>query len=418
MKTKYNLILILILIFGSIPQINAQADRLWKEHHFSLNSNNQMHSVWVHAGFEMSSNTLNNAILNGAVFQGSIDNESTSNLQQSNSNRSRFSLGAEGQLWYKMTRKNRPSLLFGAEFQEQGIGNVETALIQLYLQGNGPYEDVLMPLGPSKISYISQQSVGFGIEWTRDQLSFGATASIVKLSRFQQLKIADGASFYTAPFGEALEANIELNWMSTATKQNKISAWYGTGLSSDIYMSYVSKDDRTSLSFQIIDLGAAHFSGINHYDVDRDTVFKGLEVNNILDFETQLGSTAGLDSLEGLIGLSQGNKSDLIMLHGRFQLDLTHRLNDNFSVAVQLRQHFFKVPPQLRLGLAANLTNWLVLEPYFTAGGFTNMNYGLSASLNADKSFGLMLNYGLLASQFYPLSSNSQHLYATAVFSF
>lgn len=418
MKIRTGFRFTLILLFCSITKLNAQADRIWKEQHFGLTSKQQKQSIWAHNGFEMSTNTLNNSILNGAIFSGKIENDALSNLQQANSERSRFNLGAEGQFWYKTKRNKGPAVLFGIEFLEQGIGHVETSLLQLYFQGNGPYEDVIMPLGPSKVSYISQQSAGIGLEWSQKQLSLGATASLVKVSRFQHLSIAEGSSFYTAPFGTSLEANIDLNWTNTSSAQNKGTAWYGTGFSFDMYMGYVSIDKQTSISVQLIDLGMVHFSGIRHNSVDLDTIFKGVQVNNILDFDGKIGGASRIDSLEGLIGLMQTNESSSHLLHGRLQLDFTRRLNDKLSLAMQIRQHFFNVPPQLRLGVAASLTDWLTLEPYAIAGGFTRFNYGLTSKLSPNQSIHFLLHYGLFASQFYPLKSSSQHLYATAVFNF
>ena len=366
MKMIRNLSLIWLILFGLGwgDALFAQVDRAWREHHYKLHADSSA-SLWGNLGFELKSNLLTNELLNQAFFQGRISREATRYLIAENNEQNTYlSGGVQSSLWYKLPKKGGAQLMFGTKIYDFAYGRITNGLSKLYFNGNADNAGREIPLGKSSLDYLSFQSIATGLEWENTNSRFGITLGLVKTSRYQRLRIAEGSTFYTAPYGQWLEASVNMEYQTTANKQEKPGAWYGTGMISDIYFGHTFNEENSHLSIELIDLGFIHFGGSQQFTINKDTLFEGLVLNNLLSLdELSNESSPGLDSIEGLIGLEEGNGSNIGIIPGRFQLTYNHRFSPSLMGSVQLRQYFYAAPPEVRLGVNMSLAEWLSVEP-------------------------------------------------------
>ena len=91
-------------------------------------------------------------------------------------------------MWFRSARKGSWRWLFGVGYNDVAYAALRTGVVQLYLRGNGPYEDQTMELGPSFLTYHSYQSAGIGFEKSTAKTSWGAHRSLNKVKSIRQFK--------------------------------------------------------------------------------------------------------------------------------------------------------------------------------------------------------------------------------------
>ncbi|MEX2597466.1 MAG: hypothetical protein WEC59_11105 [Salibacteraceae bacterium] len=403
--------LIIGLLFTSI-NVTAQGDRLWTEQHYFDSLSSKQTSIWGASDYRAQSNTLTNQLMSEALFQGNIKSSSSEFLKDLNSEgTTRLNVGFQGEVWYRHVRKNGPALLFGVEINENLYGSISNGLAQLYLKGNAPFEDQRLPLGRSKLFYMSDQSMGFGLEWTKPAVIYGANLNLIKVSRFQKVEIDQPSFLYTAPYGAQLDVQLAFDYHASSSTQAKPGAWYGTGAAADFYLILHPEDGKSMLSVQAKRIGMVHFSGSSAYSMNQDTVYTGTNIDNILALEDAITTNDGLDSLEALLGLEESSESRAVALPTTIQLDYIRTFSEKLSLAFQLKQVLSFGIPQARVGIAYKPKKWLALEPFFSTGGFSVFDLGLSASINVNNKFRLLTKYELLESQVASANSTSQALF-------
>jgi hypothetical protein len=415
-KVRFTPLLLLLMIGVSA---HAQPDRLWQEKHYSIQDTAHQNSLWGSIGFNLQSNTISNALFNQSIFDGTVNPETSAALRTLPSDsRTLINAGFSGDLWYKHKTKKGFSWLLGFSADERALGNLPSGLVQLYFEGNAPFEGERVPLGPGKVHYWSYQGLGLGIEFDRGGWRSGATVNVLKLGRYQSIETGSDSYLFTENYGQFIEASVDLDWRTTSTAQNKVSAWYGTGFQTDLYLSYAPADAASSLSLQLIDVGMMHFSGLQRNTVQYDTLYQGIAVNDVLNAQANLGQEVGLDSLEALIGLNRSNAGGVFFLPGRLQIDYTHDFSSSVSIAFQLQQFLMSSPPRFRSGLAWRALPWLALEPYFRVGGFSRFDYGLTGVLNAKNRLQCIVRYGLVERQIAPENTSGQGVSVSAALHF
>ncbi|MEQ9186099.1 MAG: hypothetical protein RLP15_00070 [Cryomorphaceae bacterium] len=389
---------------------SGQADRWWAQYHFTGAPDIERANLWIDAEYEMKSNRLNNEIT-GTLLNGSTLDASTTGylIEEPSQSKTRLAGGIEANAWFRSNGSGTLHWHVGGGITDKAYSSFSTGLVQLVLNGNGPYEDKRLPLGPSWLRYMSAQSIGVGVDFETDNMVVGMTANLSKVSRWHSINVASG-SLYTAPYGASIDADITGSRNSTAFSQNKVSAWYGSGLSVGLFLINHPAPGKLLVSAQVRDLGLIHFSGITNEQVSLDTSFSGLNADEILTHGPSFSNGGSLDSLEGLIGIVRSNQGHTALYPGFIQMDVVQPLGEQLSFAVQLRQYFLAAPPGIRLGMRIRLTHWIALEPYCLAGAFTRFDTGLTASLNPGNGLRVQLVYGMLESQIARTATRSQHL--------
>lgn len=391
---------------------SGQADRWWTQYHYAGSPGIERANLWMDGGYEMNANRLNNEI-SGALLNGSTLDASTTGylIEEPSPSRTRLAGGVEANAWFRNNGKGKLHWHVGAGITDRAYANFSTGLVQLVLNGNGPYEDKSLPLGPSWLRYMSAQSFGVGVDFETKKVVLGVTANLSKVSRWQSVDIASG-SFYTAPYGASIDADLTGSRHYTAASQNKAAAWYGTGMSLGLFLVNRPAPGELMVSMQVRDLGIIHFSGITEEQVALDTSFSGLNADELLTNGPSFSNGGNLDSLEGLLGIERSNRSRSALYPGFIQIDAVQPIGERLSFALQVRQYFLAAPPGIRLGMRIRLSDWISLEPYGLAGGFTRFDTGLAASLHPSNGFRVQLVYGLLESQIARAATRSQHLRA------
>jgi len=396
----------------------AQADRWWTQYHYIGTPDIEKGSVWLDGGFDMNSNRLSNVITGSILSGNTVTSNKTSYLtEESSASKTTIGGGVDAAAWFRTDGDGALHWYFGASMTDRAYARFATGLVQLMLNGNGPYEDRSLDLGPSWLRYISAQSIGFGIDLESDNVIFGSNLNLIKVSRWQSIDVASG-TFYTAPYGTRIEADLTASRMYTATSQSKPGAWYGTGASVGLFIINRTAPGKLLISAQIKDLGFVHFGGITEESIVLDTVFTGIRANDLLEAGPTFSEGNGLDSLEGLLGMQRSQESGAVLFPGSIQLDAVQPIGDKLSLAVQLRQYFMGVPPSMRLGMRIRLSNWLALEPYGSTGAFTRFDTGLGASVHPGERIQMNILYGLLESQIARATTRSQHLSGSFQFLF
>ena len=389
----------------------SQGDKWWNEYHYFGSKSTDKSSLWGSFDYQLKSNRLSNKILNEAIFDGRIMKETADQFSSENSNSTTYlSGGIMGDLWFRTNRKGAWNFLFGFGANDMLYSSLKTGLGQIYLNGNGPYEDQELQLGPSRLNYLSYQSLGFGLEYTNEKFTWGVSTQLIKTSRYQELRM-NSSTFYTAPNGAYLDTSLDFEYYSSASSQPKSSAWYGTGASVNTYFVYQNKPDGAMLSVQLSDVGFTTFKGVNGYAITKDSLFSGVEINNILELDDALQTNADLDSIEAILGLTTSHNSRSIALPGRLRIDFVHPINEKLSLAISARQALFLGLPEFRLGMNFIASRFIAFEPHLSFAGFSRFDYGLAVSSNPADFLQIIIKYDLIESQLNASNSTSQALY-------
>ncbi|MBT3647458.1 MAG: hypothetical protein HN542_04370 [Flavobacteriales bacterium] len=411
----------LVMILGSwtMNDVQAQTSRWLLIEHYGNIEHEEQSFLLADFDYSLESNGLTNALLNEAVFDGKINSASSAYLLDSEGpDRLTLAGGVRGSLTYLLQRENGLNFIFSAGMSDMITSSSTKGLYQLYLLGNGPFEDQTMSLGSSKFRYMSAQYLGFGIDVEKEQHRFGLTVNIQKVSRYQYLEINDGSELYTAPYGEELGLSVQATSYRTTTSQSKLGAWQGTAATLNAYYVFRPSSGRSLFSLEINDLGAIHFGGFQEQSANLDSTFSGFEVADMLHGGFTISSSGDLDSLEALFGVESIASSGFRPTWGRLRISYVNQLNNKLSLMITGTYMAGSPLPEGRVGLCLHLTNSLALEPYLKVGGFARANTGLSLAVIPSSRFQVLLRYGLLGSNIIPNNSTSQQVSGALSFGF
>lgn len=389
----------------------AQSDWIWTQYQYFGKADDGSAGLWGDISYEVTSSRLSNALMNEAIFQGKINATTTAGFENQDPDKyTRIYGSTNGSMWFRSKRKNAWRWMAGMGYQEQFIGNIKTGLAQLYLKGNGPFEDQSIPLGPSQITYLSYQYAGGGIEHKGASTSWGVTAQLLKTSRYYSFLVAN-SSLYTAPYGTSIEADVSMSYVAAASKQSKAQAWYGTGFSLNGYFTYQESEDDPLICVQIQDFGNIFFQGVTRLELTDSLRFDGLEVNSILQLDDSLVSNGNVDSLEALLGMQRSHPKTTALLPANVRIHYIRALNEKWRASLRLTQFITFGIPEIRLGLTYQPKSWLALEPSIRFGGMTRFDVGLSAAFQAGDRLQLLVKSEQFENLIAPQESTGQYLF-------
>ena len=410
--------LFFILLGFSATHLAAQKDWHWNQYHYFADSSYNQAGIWANSHYELLSNTISNEVMNQAIFDGKITSSSTAYLDDLDSDSyTRLSAGANGSMWFRSAYTKSWRWLTGIGFNDMAQSALKTGITQLYLRGNGPYEDQTLELGPSFLTYHSYQFLGFGFEKNTKKTSWGITAQLIKSSRYANVSIGF-SELYTAPYGTAVEADLSFQYDATNTSQNKLGAWYGTGYGVNAFFVHQPKHNSALISIQVKDVGQIFYEGVNRYKVVDSFNFQGVEVDNVLQLDDSLINGGNIDSIEALVGLKESHPFARATLPANIKINYVLPMGERFSLSLQLRQYIRFGSPEISAGFAYRAANWLTLEPTLRIGGFSRFDYGLTAAINAKNRFQIIIKTEQFERLFAPKNSSSQYLFVGGQFKF
>lgn len=411
----------IVIFFGLLLSVNTlHAQKEWhlhQYHYFADNSYNDA-GIWANGHYEILSNNITNEVMNQAIFDGKITPGATAYLDDLDSeNYTRLSAGAKGSMWFRSADSKSWRWLVGVGFNDMAQSALRTGIVQLYLRGNGPYEDQTLALGPSFLTYHSYLCAGFGFEKNTKKTSWGITAQLIKSSRYANVSIGY-SELYTAPYGTSVEADLAFKYDATNTSQNKLGAWYGTGYGVNAFFVHQPKHNSPLISIQVKDLGQLFYKGVNRYKVVDSFNFQGVEVDNVLQLDDSLINGGSIDSLEALVGLKESHPFARVTLPTNIQINYILPIGEKFSLSLQLRQYIRFGSPEVSAGFAYRAAKWLTLEPTIRGGGFSRFDYGLTAAINANNRFQLIVKTEQFERLLMPKNSSGQYLFVGGQFKF
>lgn len=389
----------------------GQGDRLLNQRMIFSDTNLGNISLYTTAGYEFSSNKLTNAMVNGAFFEGRISSDQTADVAAWKSdNKCRIVGSLGGEFWFNSPVNNNWHWLAGAGTKQLLLGNLKTGLTQLYLRGNAPFEDVDLPIGPSKISYHNFQFVGFGIEHEGTKLTYGGSIQLIKSARFYSAKIGT-SSFYTAPFGTSISSELDVDYRASGSALPISTAWYGTGVSGNFWLAYQKHAKAPFIMVQVSDFGGVYFSGTNRLTFNDSLTYRGIEINNILQLDDSLLNGGSADSLASIIGFTKSYGKYTASLPYQVQLQLIFPLSRKLRLNVGVRQFSQLHTPEPKFGLAIQLSPKFCVEPTMRIGSTSSFVTGLNMGLRVGSSISLRLKSELFGSLLFPQKSTGQSLF-------
>ncbi len=399
-----------IVLSLTIGSVQSQNNWNWNQYHYFADSNFTSGGAWGSINYHILSNHLTNELTNQVVFDGKVLPYATEFIDEyASSGYTMMSAGSVGEVWVRPGNNKKWRPIFGLGYRDVATATLKTGLVQHYLRGNGPYEDEEIDLGPSELSYHSYQFFGVGLEHTSDKTQWGATAQLIKSSRYAQLSMGS-SSIYTAPFGSSIEADLNFRYDYTSTEQGKLGAWYGTGYSINAFFQHQANTNGVLINFQLRDFGQIFYEGINRWKLNDSLTFNGLEANNILQLDDSLVNGGELDSLEALLGLQRAHPFRRVGMPVSMQVNYVHPIGKRFSINVQLRQFLTFGLPEFRVGFVYRPQPWIAFEPTIRAGGMSRVDLGLSVAINAGNRFLLLLKTEQFENLVAPDRSTSQYL--------
>ncbi|GAB4382065.1 MAG: hypothetical protein Kow0075_13850 [Salibacteraceae bacterium] len=372
--------LLLIILLLTTIKISAQGD--WISTSFAMHGTTADSGslIWADAGYDLSSNTLSQTLFSEA-FNGAISGPASGSVVALDpSGHTNLQATGGGEMWFRMRKfQNLPSLalLLTAGFAERFYLSSRNGFAQLLLRGNAEFEGQSLPFDNTYMSYFSFQHLGGGVEVSSASTVMGLTACFGKVSRAAGLTIQDG-SLYTAPGGTELNGYLDMEVMMSAKNQNKLSAWYGTALFTNAYISHHTANHKTLFTIQIREVGVAIFEGINRWSFQDSFRFRGADVSDYRNLTDSLFSSSSIDSPESLLGIEKSNKGGSINLPGKIRAIVSHRFGDRIVLTAMAEQVFFRSGFRLTASAAYMPLDILSIQPTVRLGGFSKFDYGLN----------------------------------------
>lgn len=389
---------------------SAQADWHWTQRQYTGDSVSINGGVHTSVGFESLSNVINNETMRAALNGQLITQEMTASIATLEADGSaRLNAATRGDFWVRLPGDKTFRLLIGAGYYDGVMANTRVGLAQLVLRGNSGSDGdgSQLTLGPSKVRYFSYQHVGGGVEFQSKASTFGATASLIKCSRYSSLALGY-SELNTAMNGTSINGFIDLEYITSASTQPKSTAWYGTGGKIDAYYVFQPKAGGPLMSMALNDLGVIHFEGTQQWRFRDSIQFTGIETNDILALDDSLAAGGSIDSLGSLIGFEQGHQAISAWLPINLELQYLHPITDKLSARIGLRQYLRGPGPRITAAMAYLPKPWLSVEPVVQFGGYTRFDLGLNASVLISNQVQLALFAMMFEPLVSPTNSTSQ----------
>jgi hypothetical protein len=360
--------LLLLFIFVSSSLL---AQYSFKENYFEDNKIDSTSSYVEFSGdYFLNSSSINNSMSNAALNSQFLDEGIKNNNLSRVSNINTIGLGLGGTMKYKKSEKNF-NLTSSVGTHLISNNTFSKDFFEILMYGNKPSAGQRMNLSNTSVFFQLYNKLTLGIEKNIDKKFFiGGSVNIYQSLLYYDAKVSKG-NFYTQTSGEQIDFNVKYNQFSS----NNDNKALGAGL--DFYL--MKKFEKGNAFIHVEDFGIIAHKNIDHYSVDSNYAFKGIEVTNIFDVKSNFnGSNKATHELFGVDKQSVSKNEFLptlvtIGFHEQMSKKillesyLSYRFINGFIPRFIARPNYF-------------ITKNISVAPVLTIGGYGKADLGLNLS--------------------------------------
>lgn len=269
-------------------------------------------------------------------------------------------------LMYKHAFKKGMELYFGYYTRNTRHLITDKDAFKLIFEGNAPFENQTASLNNINFENLMYNQYSLGISKTDGHFLAGIILSYLQGYNDNQLMNPSG-SLYTAPYGEYLNLNYDLNYNQATPGASKFFDLNGQGISADLRLEYSTPNWRVGLTIQ--DLGYISWkkSPVN-YIADTSFTYSGINISNFTNISGSGINGLNLDSVISALGPHKMQHAYNTTLPATIQL--------TFSRAFKLK----KLAMVLSAGLNTKLLNDYYAYGYLKASFFLGQKWVTSVS--------------------------------------
>lgn len=389
----------------------GQGDRVWNNQYYAPGANDSAASIWLDFELASASNYINNKTVNSFLNQQGLSSENTDYALEWDANKPLFlmaDLNSDISFRSKAVKKWR--LTINAGIKEELHFTSRTDLVQLLLKGNGPFEGERLSLGLTNGEFKSSQYFGIGTEVIKGQFLIGGSINLEKIGRYQRVSVVEPSNVYTAPFGTQITGELYATYWQTSNDQERASAWYGTGVFANTYLSYSSPDNKVNLYLAANNFGAMFFGGINVSNIDTAFNIEGYNLDDYQNFNSAIDNP-NPSELESFIDVNDSNYSATIFQPVQMELRVSYRIKEKWGLNVSFLAYGSILAAQTRIAAIYQPNHWLSLEPSVKFQTVNAISPGLSASVLMKEKVQLLIKTEQFASLIAPQDSHAQMLF-------
>jgi len=242
----------------------------------------QEKSIIFSSEINLESNAINGVIINEVFTRGYINNNLKNRIISLNEKSHIINLNLNTSFIYREKINNE----FSYNFSFSDVNHVNTKfdnnILKLFLKGNAEYENEKLNFVTTNIRVNRYQQFKLFLDYKKNKFEVGLGLSYVYGNHNLTL-ISKRGSIYTAPNGEYLDLNYDINSFVTDTSNLSPFEHNGNGISLDLTSSLTFLNHK--LDLYMLDLGYINWNNNSqNIYVDSAFTFNGIEVNNIFDF--------------------------------------------------------------------------------------------------------------------------------------
>lgn len=399
----------LLLCVGSTTF--AQLERHWNERYY-FNANYEKQSIWLDGGFESSSTHLTNSVMNSFISGETIGTSQLGKIEKWNPGESlKLITNAGLNASYRLASEGTFKWTINAGVNESLTMTSTNDLLGLLLRGNAPYEAQTLNLGETYVQYIGKQYLGFGTECVLENSVFGGSLNLEKISRNQSIYIHPNSTLYTAPYGTEISGELDMIYTHTSTTQGYAGAWYGTGISANIYGSY--QYDKLTLFGSLSNIGFMLFGGINQVVVTDAFNVDGFNIDDYKAFDQSI-SDPNPYNLADILSVQDSNSAGTQYLPTKLDARIAYQLATKWKASLQFQSYIRYGSLSVKPTILFQPIEKLCLEGTLNILNFKTFSPGLNIAFAPTEGVQLVLKTEQFSNLINPQESHSQALFVGA----
>ena len=367
----------------------------------------QEKSIIFSSEINLETNAINGAIINEVFTSGYINNNLKNRIISLNEQSHVINLNLNTSFIYREKINNELSYNFSFSDVNHVNTKFDNNILKLFLKGNAEYENEKLDFATTNIRINRYQQFKLFLDYQKNKYGVGLGLSYIYGNHNLTL-ISKRGSIYTAPNGEYLDLNYDINSFVTDTSNLSPFEHNGNGISLDLTGSLTFLNHK--LDLYMLDFGYINWNNNSqNVYVDSAFTFNGIEVNNIFDFNDSILEISNIvDQYDNINQRNSTFKSYLCSNIGvkiskqvknkRFGM-ITYGLNSKWQPYLDNKKLSFK---KIRQGFKQSnyspfyyitteiITNKISIIPKIAYGGYNeNFNFDLSLLLKRKFSFSI-----------------------------
>ena len=367
----------------------------------------QEKSIIFSSEINLEANAINGAIINEVFTSGYINNNLKNRIISLNEQSHVINLNLNTSFIYREKINNELSYNFSFSDVNHVNTKFDNNILKLFLKGNAEYENEKLDFATTNIRINRYQQFKLFLDYQKNKYGVGLGLSYIYGNHNLTL-ISKRGSIYTAPNGEYLDLNYDINSFVTDTSNLSPFEHNGNGISLDLTGSLTFLNHK--LDLYMLDFGYINWNNNSqNIYVDSAFTFNGIEVNNIFDFNDSILEISNIvDQYDNINQRNSTFKSYLCSNIGvkiskqvknkRFGM-ITYGLNSKWQPYLDNKKLSFK---KIRQGFKQSnyspfyyitteiITNKISIIPKIAYGGYNeNFNFDLSLLLKRKFSFSI-----------------------------